>query len=369
MDNAHQIKSLEDKNAKLNFDLTALQQDLKENNDKIKEIESKLQTPYSLGVNLFMIILSIAITGSVVFFLLKWWISTGFSVFVGLLLFPVAILSLTWDIFAIATSTRKSHNKKIAEHQNKLTTLLREKEEAIAKLHAIENEIKETTNAINDIKLLQIKEEDEKKRKFEEEEQERKAKLEDRFQKIISSEKIDRDELKSIADLGHIKAKVEMAKLLIDDYCSDEYTAEEKVELIKNAAEYLEHISDTKDTELEFLWLFSNAMSGRSTDNGLVKKALVRIRELKNSGKLIEKYENLATACISTLVDFIDKKGNFKEEPKTQVTQEVNFDPSKVVCRYFANGICGYKSGSAIIEHCYRDDGTWKVCPYYKRRV
>ncbi len=196
-----------------------------------------------------------------------------------------------------------------------------------------------------------------------------KQEREELYNAAHNGQKVNRQVLNDAAKLGHFEARIEMAKLLIDDYCSDEYTAEEKVELIKNAVEYLEHISDTKDTELEFLWLFSNAMSGWSTDNRLMKKALGRIRELKNSGELIEKYENLATACISTLVDFIDKKGSFKEQPKTQVTQEVKFDPSKVVCRYFANGICGYKSGSAIIEHCYRDDGTWKVCPYYKSRI
>lgn len=125
----------------------------------------------------------------------------------------------------------------------------------------------------------------------------------------------------------------------------------------------------SKDIELEFIWVFSNSMSNWVDDTERMQEALLRIREIKKTGELQDKYEKLASVCASTLVSFIDKTDSFSEELKVNKPQEVQFDSSKVICRYFANGVCGYKSSSAIIEHCHRDDGTWSICPHYKNRV
>ncbi len=68
----------------------------------------------------------------------------------------------------------------------------------------------------------------EEKKRIKEEEKRKKAELEACFQKVINSKTIDRDKLKLIADSGHANAMIEMAKLLIDDYFLDIYTANEK---------------------------------------------------------------------------------------------------------------------------------------------
>lgn len=379
MNKLDQIKTLEEKIADLEYDFKQLGFDLQDNADEIKETEAKIQTPYSVGVNLVMIFISIAITGGGVTFLLKWWISTHFSVFVGLLLLVVTIISLLWDIFAIATSTRKNHNKTIAEYQNKLTTLLNEKEEIIANRYAIKNEINAMKNAINDIKALQKREEEERKRALEEEEKKRREELEVQFQQVINNEKIDRNKLNAIADAGHTNAKIEMAKILIDDYFSDMYTSDEKKQIIKEAQTNIEGINTDKDAELELLSLFSYTMYWCVAGSPTMKENLKRIREIKWNNTLSKKYDSLATKMIQHIVSVIeddDRRWEERQRARDQENNSYNYSTSidtdsssSALCAHYQNGSCKrgrnayYDNISCGYSECFQS-----VCPNYQKR-
>ncbi len=311
-----------------------------------------------------------------------------FSMIVVMLIagvFSLGILMLPAGPFFLYLSNGKSGgeklDKELTEKQEKLSQIdfeINKNENAIKELEEkeqkAENLYLQAIENNNDRELMQQAADlgHDKAQAFIEAELEKEAERasEELYLSAFKDGGIDRKTMEAAASLGHKKANIEIAKFLIDDYISDEFTNSEKENIIKKAAECLDKTIDgNTDVLVEFLWLFSNSMCNWVYDYKQRNKALSRIREIKNSGELQEKYQNIATACIATLISLIDKTGRFKEEPKANNTQEVRFDSSGVVCRYFANGICGYKSGSAIIEHCYRDDGTWKVCPYYKNRV
>lgn len=292
----------------LEDELKQLEQGLKENDDGIKEAEAKIQEPYNGVSNLIFIIFSFAVTGCAVFFLSKWWIKTNFSVWTGLLLFPVAIASLIWDIGCIATSTRKYHNKTLDDYQKKLETLLQEKEEMIAKQYTVKGEIDATKDAIDNIKDIQAKAAEEEKKR-------NKAKLEALYVAAHLGDTVDRIKLEEAAGGGHINARIEMAKLLIDDYFSDIYTASEKKEKINIAYAYLDDFKNEND-ECEFLYLFCDSVIHEEGRFSLAID-LKRMREIKSSGDLSQKYDEMADKAIPKIVKQIDELER-KERQKSE---------------------------------------------------
>lgn len=38
----------------------------------------------------------------------------------------------------------------------------------------------------------------------------------------------------------------------------------------------------------------------------------------------------------------------------------------RMVCKYFAHGICGRRSSEFVVAHCSHDDGTWRICTDYR---
>lgn len=214
----------------------------------------------------------------------------------------------------------------------------------------------------------------EEKKRLREEEKRRKAELEARFQQIISSEIIDRNELINIADAGHVNAGVEMAKLLIDDYFSEVYTLYEKKEKIGIAKRYLNKF-ENEGNELEFLYRFCDAAYYKNYLKGL-KNNLKRINEIKNAGTLSRRYNELAENIIKQMEMQIDKLETEEREEKVRESEkEISYsfssgtDNNSSLCVHYQNGYCKhgynayYDNISCGYSECFQD-----LCSNYQRR-
>lgn len=371
-----QIELIKEKISKLQCDREVLQSeqtelefDLKDIEEEKKRVDAELLVPYSFGTNLFRCIFSFAITGGVDFLLFKWWKGTEFSAFVGGCFFVVTILSLILNIFIVSSSTKKHHNKELEKLQQKKDTLLQQKEKIIAEKFELFKEITEIQKNIDNLKLLQKEEEKEKKKRLEEEERQRKAELEIRFQEIINSEKIDRKDLTAIADAGHVNAKIELAKLLIDDYFSKMLTKEEKEQLASTVYKYLKGINTENDVEVELLELFSYTMSSCLEGGIFMKSNLKKIRAIKDNNTLSEKYDSLANKMIQHIVSVIDGHDRSGGSSINYSYLTKNDDVSSSLCAYYQNGCCkhGYNANYNNIS-CGYSECFHSVCPNYQKR-
>lgn len=346
----------------LENELVQLDEELSKNGEEIKEIKTKIETPYSIAFNLIAVLFLSAVMACVVFFLSKWWINTEFSVWVGILLFLVAIFFLAWDIACIATSTRRYHEAEIDKYKEKLETLLKEKSEAIDKKYTVLNEIKVTKEDIENIRVRQIKE-------AEEEERRKEARKEELYQAAHVGNTVNRQKLKEAVEAGHIKAKIEMAKFLIDDYFSDMYTSDEKKQIIKEMQTNLEGINTDKDTELELLSLFSYTMYRCTAGGSTMKENLKKIREIKENSTLSEKYDSLATKMIRHIVSVIEEADrSWEERQRARECENSSINYSRVCKHYIsANGVCAFNSNSACTIHCFYDKYNQVICSDYNR--
>ncbi len=376
MDNKQQLEALEEKIVKLKYDITQFGYDLKDKADEIKSAKSKIPKSYSTVGSLIWICISLTITIAVCFFLFKWWISTAFSALEGFIAFLVAGVALIWDIAVVITSSKGYYNKMLAKHNKQLNSLLEEKEEIISKQYALKKEINTISNDIHNIEQVIKKEEEEKQKKLEEEKQKKleeekrkKEELEARFKKAINSERIDRKELKAIADAGHIKAKIEMAKILIDDYFSKMYTKEEKERLASTALKYLKGLNTEKNVEVELLELFSYTMCSCIEGGIFMKSNLKKIREIKENNTLSEKYDSLANNMILHIVSVIENHDHSSGTAINYSYSTSNDDSNSSLCAHYQNGSCKrgrnayYDNISCGYSECFQS-----VCPNYQKR-
>lgn len=200
-------------------------------------------------------------------------------------------------------------------------------------------------------------------------EKERQAKLESRFQKVINSEKIDKNQLKVIADAGHTKARVEMANILIDDYFSKMLTKEEKEQLASTVYNYLKGINTENDVEVELLELFSYTMSSCLEGGIFMKSNLKKIRAIKDNNTLSEKYDSLANKMIQHIVSVIDGHDHSGGSSINYSYLTKNDDVSSSLCAYYQNGCCkhGYNANYNNIS-CGYSECFHNVCPNYQKR-
>ena len=138
-------------------------------NQEIRSVEASMSVPYDATFNIIMSVISFAVTFGVVFLLFKWWINTHYSFWVGLLLFPVLLISIVWDVIVISTCNKKTHDNGLVIKQRKLDNFLKERE--TIKLQKFDN-IKIQDDIREKLKEIQAKIADEKqKTKLSEEKQ------------------------------------------------------------------------------------------------------------------------------------------------------------------------------------------------------
>lgn len=130
-------------------------------NQEIRSIEASMSVPYDATGHIIASVISLAVTFGVVFLLFKWWINTHYSFWVGLLLFPVLLISIVWDWGMIRFTGKKSHDDDLVQNQRKLDNFLKERE--TIKLQKSDN-IKIQDDIREKLKEIQAKIADEKQK-------------------------------------------------------------------------------------------------------------------------------------------------------------------------------------------------------------
>lgn len=357
LEKLEQALSKEENEAKnLKYTLEHIEGEGEKIDEKLPEVKKKLDEKYSAVSNFVFLLISIAITGSIVLFFYDNWVKSSHSVFWGLLFFAALAMALLWNLGAVLGNSKKEYVKKQEAAQKEYDELMAEKEDIVKRKEDVLNQINANAEMINTLKGL-------KEKAIAFKENATQQQLQELYEAAIEGERFNRAKLKEAADMGHLVARLEFAKLLLDDYCSSEYTFEEKFEIINKSTQYVKHLSNTDDPELEFLYLFCHTSSVWLSDDEKTKAALKRIREIKNEGVLSPKYEQMATNLITTLVKiFNDKSSDSKKE-----TSEYSPATSTIACRFYTNGICALKSSTTMIP-CHYADGLWKLCLDYKRK-
>ena len=127
---------------------------------KRKELEFDVgNKPYSARRNVTFCIKANGIVCLILFFLIKWWVNSGFSFWVGLLTVPITLFGILLIYAFISMSTRSYHNKELRAKEKRIEDMRAElcqiknqkaqKKEEIKKLeNQIQNEeIQESVNS------------------------------------------------------------------------------------------------------------------------------------------------------------------------------------------------------------------------------
>ena len=169
------------------------------------------------------------------------------------------------------------------------------------------------------------------------------------FVEATANEPYDYKKLKEAAKMGHPKACSIIGRDLIEKWSSDLITKSEKGTIIREARDYLENARNVS-TDDEFLWLFSRVNSEKNSSSDW-QSILNKLRRIKNSGNLSEKFEDTCDLTIKSVVDAIDtladsSSGNSKNGSNKEPVVKRKY------CAFCNAGICNKLSTSYYIAHC-----------------
>ncbi len=183
------------------------------------------------------------------------------------------------------------------------------------------------------------------------------------YNEIIASDPVNEELMKEAAKLGSVSACYYLGKKLLLEWLSDMYTAEEKKQIAKDAANYFDAARliatmgnlDNK-TECEFLWLYSR-LQYESNTKGDWKEMLNAFRVIQKSGELNEEYSETLELAIKTVVSTIDSIDQDDLQPTNY-----NEPPKTLYCKFRNGAICTKNSNSAMIYHCNYVNSP-AICP------
>lgn len=171
------------------------------------------------------------------------------------------------------------------------------------------------------------------------------------YERATESDTINVELMEQAAELGDPLANLYIAKQIMEEATSGAYTANERENEMRRAADYLHVAACANNREAELLELACRIQFESNSLFGW-KSILAKLRQLKKSTDLSSEHLELCDDLIRAVVPIIDNMeekntNSYRSEPKVKNTY----------CAFCNSGICTKLSTGSYLAHCdYMND-------------